>query len=87
MAEEKQLSMAEVRKTIAVSLGAAFGFIIALMWNNVVLGGLATADIHLSASSAVNDWGGWAKGLITAVVMTVVMIVLIILVGRWGGKE
>ena len=35
MAEEKQLSMAEVRKTIAASLGAAFGFIIVIgRWGN-----------------------------------------------------
>src|SRR5438034_1032618 len=64
MAEEKQLSMAEVRKTIAASLGAAFGFIIALMWNNVVLGGLAAANIKLGATSTVGDWGGWAQGVV-----------------------
>ena len=86
MAETKQLSMAEVRKTIATTLGAAFGFIIALMWNSVVLGGLATANIQLTAQNSVGNWGGWAYGLITAVVLTVVMIVLIIVVGRWGSK-
>jgi len=86
MAETKQLSMAEVRKTIATSLGAAFGFIIALMWNSVVLGGLATANIQLTAQNSVGNWGGWTYGLITAVILTVVMIVLIIVVGRWGSK-
>ena len=86
MPEEKQLSMAEVRKTIAVSLGAAFGFIIALMWNSVVLGGLATANIQLTTQNAVGNWTGWAYGLVTALVLTVVMIVLIIVVGRWGSK-
>ena len=86
MAEEKQLSMAEVRKTIAASLGTAFGFIIALMWNNVVLGGLAAANIKLGATSTVGDWGGWAQGVVTAVVLTVVMIVFIIVIGRWGNK-
>jgi hypothetical protein len=86
MAEERSISMGEVRKTIATSLGAAFGFIIALMWNSVVLGGLATADIQLTTQNEVGNWGGWVYGLITALVLTVVMIVLIVLVGRWGSK-
>ena len=45
MAEEKKLSVGEVRKTIAVSLAAAFGFVIALLWNEVVKGGLKVAGI------------------------------------------
>ena len=87
MAEEKQLSMAEVRKTIAVSLGAAFGFIIALTWNSVVLGGLAAGGIQLGTTVKQGDFAGWAYGLVTAVVLTVAMIVLIIVIGRWGSKE
>jgi len=79
--------MAEVRKTIAASLGAAFGFIIALTWNSVVLGALAVGGIQLGTSVAKNDYGGWAYGVVTAVVLTVVMIVLIIVVGRWGNKD
>src|SRR2546421_2455027 len=87
MAEEKQLSMAEVRKTIAASLGAAFGFIIALTWNSVVLGGLAAGGIQLGTTVKQGDFAGWVYGLVTAVVLTVVMIVLIIVIGRWGRKE
>jgi uncharacterized membrane protein len=86
MAEEKQLSMAEVRKTIATSLGAAFGFIIALTWNSVVLGGLAVGGIQLGTSVPQGDYGAWAYGVVTAVVLTIVMILMIIFVGRWGSK-
>lgn len=86
MAEERKISATEVRRTIATSLAAAFGFVIALLWSNVVLGGIATAGINLSPGSAGN-WGGWAVFVATAVVLTVVMIVLIIVISRWGGKE
>ncbi len=41
--------MGEVRKTIATSLGTAFGFVIALVWSNVVLGGLALTGAPLTA--------------------------------------
>jgi len=87
MAEERKISMGEVRKTIATSLGAAFGFVIGLLWSNVVFFGVATAGINLSPGSAAGNWVGWAYFVVTAVVITVVMIVLIIVVGRWGGKE
>jgi len=78
--------MAEVRKTIAVSLGAAFGFIIALLWNNVVMGALSAANVQLGATVGEGQWVTWAYGVVTALVLTIVMIVLIVMVGRWGGK-
>src|SRR2546425_11719496 len=87
MAEEKQLSMAEVRKTIAASLGAAFGFIIALTWNSVVLGGLAAGGIQLGTTVTKGDYGGWAYGLVTAGGVTGVVVGLVIVIGRWGREE
>ena len=86
MAEDKKLSAGEVRKTMATALGAAFGFVIALVWNNVVVGGLATGGINLSSTAVKNDWGAWAIGFVTALILTVFMIVLIIVIGRWGAK-
>ncbi len=83
MADEKKLSMEEVRKTVATSLAAAFGFVIALMWNTVVNSGLKLAGVDTTApSNAVS----WATFLVTAIVITVVMILLIILFGRWGSS-
>jgi hypothetical protein len=86
MAAEKSVSMGEVRKTIATSLGAAFGFIIALLWNSVVLGALATANVPLGATAVKGEWVPWVYGMVSAVVLTVVMVVLIVVVGRWGNK-
>jgi len=83
MAEERRVSMGEVRKTIATSLGAAFGFVIALVWSNVVLGGLALTGAPLTAPK---DAMSLVIGIVTALVLTIFMIVLIIVIGRWGGK-
>jgi uncharacterized protein YacL len=83
--EEKKLSSAEIRKTIAVALGAAFGFIIALVWNNVVVGALTTAG-YSPAMAKLGDWGGWGINVVISVVITIIMVVLIIVVGRWGNK-
>ncbi len=87
MAEDKKLSASEVRRTMATALGAAFGFVIALVWNNVVVGGLATGGINLSSTAKLGDWGAWAIGMVTALILTVFMIILIIVIGRWGSKS
>lgn len=83
MAEEKKLSVAEVRKTMAASLTAAFGFVIALLWNQVVMGGLALAGVN---TTAPKDATAYIIFIVTAIVMTVIMIIFIILFSRWGSK-
>jgi hypothetical protein len=84
MGEEKKLSVSEVRKTIAVSLAAAFGFVIALLWNEVVKSGLVLAGVD----TTLEEYGivDWLLYVVVAVVVTVVMIILIIVIGRWGSK-
>ncbi len=84
MAEDRKLSIAEVRKTIATSLASAFGFVIALLWNQVVQGGLVVAGVSTTAPSNLT---AWAIFLVTAIVLTVVMIIFILLISRLAGKE
>ncbi len=84
MADEKKLSVAEVRKTIAASLGTAFGFVIGLLWNQVVQGGLSLAGVTTTAPA---DALAYVYFLVTAIIVTVVMIIFIIIIGRWGSKE
>ncbi len=84
MADEKKLSVSEVRKTIAVSLAAAFGFVIALLWNEVVKAGITLAGVNLTVEEITLV--GWLGYVVVAVAITVVMIILIIVIGRWGSK-
>jgi len=74
-----------VKKTIATALAAAFGFVIALLWVSVVTGGLKVAGIDPTLDTF--DLGKWIGYLITAIVLTVVMVVLIILVSRLGSSK
>lgn len=82
--EETKLSVSEVRRTIATSLAAAFGFVIALIWKEVVVGGLSIAGINLAGGT---ETMGWVIGMVTATVLTIVMIIFIIVISRWGGKK
>ena len=87
MAEDREISMAEVRKTVSTSLAAAFGFVIALLWNTVVQSGFAVAGIPLGTTATQGNWSGWAVFVVSALVITVVMVLLIVLVGRLAAKE
>jgi uncharacterized protein YacL len=84
MAEEKSLSAREVKLTISTALAAAFGFVIALLWKDVVTGGLTVAGVDMTFGEI--DLVGWLVYMILAVVLTVVMVILIVVVGRWGSK-
>lgn len=84
MSEQKELSKSEVKKTIATSLAAAFGFVIALLWKEVVMGGLAVAGIDVTFQDI--DLGGWLIYMVLAIVLTVFMVMLIVVIGRWGSK-
>jgi len=85
VAEEKKISIREVKRTIATALAAAFGFVIALLWVNVVTGGLKVAKIDPALDTFTVS--KWIVYLITAIVLTVVMVVLIILVSRLGSSK
>jgi len=84
LVEEKKLSKAEVKRTIATSLAAAFGFVIALLWNSVVMGGLKVGGIDTTFDTI--DLVGWLIYVVTAIALTLFMVTLIIVVGRWSSK-
>lgn len=76
---------AEIKKTIATSLGTAFGIVIGMIWTQVVLSGFATAGISLTMAGTT--WGQWAMFVVTAVIVTIICVVAIVLISRWGGKK
>ena len=80
---DRKISRVELKDAIAVALAAAFGFVIALIWKEVVMTALEIAGVTLDATG---DWGDWAIFMVVAVILTVVMVVLIILITRWGKK-
>lgn len=82
---EKKITMAEIRKTIATSLGTAFGIVIGMIWTNVVLGAFATAEIPVTTTGGT--WFQWFYFVIVSVIVTLICVVAIVFIGKWGGKE
>jgi len=77
--------MSEIRKTVATSLGTAFGIVIGMIWTQVVMSGFATAGVSLTATGA--SWGQWSVFVITAATVTMMCVIAIVMIGRWGGKK
>lgn len=80
-----EVTIGEIRKTIATSLGTAFGIVIGMVWTQVVLSAFATAGISLTVVGGT--WLEWGIFAITAVIVTLICVIAIVFIGRWGGKE
>jgi len=79
-----ELSKSEIRKTMATSLGTAFGIVIGMVWTQVVLSAFATGGIPLTTTGGT--WNQWGIFVATAVIVTIICVVAIIMLSRWGGK-
>ena len=80
-----EVSASEIRKTTATSLGTAFGIVIGMVWTQVVLSAFATGGIPLTSTGGT--WAQWSYFVITAFAVTLICVVAIIMIGKWGGKE
>jgi len=80
-----ELSKSEIRKTMATSLGTAFGIVIGMVWTQVVLSAFATGGIPLTTTGGT--WSQWGLFVGTALVVTIICVVAIIMLSRWGGKQ
>jgi hypothetical protein len=72
----------EVRKNVATAILAAFGFMIALVWRDVVKDGVTKL---IEYSSLTGD--GFTFTVITAFITTVICVIGIIYFSRWSEKK
>ena len=77
-------SKAEMKKTIAVAIGGAFGFIVALIWRDIIIGLMNMAGLNVDkfedAASATYAIGG-------AIIITLICVLGIYYISKWGGVE
>ncbi len=81
LAASKRFSR-EVRKNTTTAVLAAFAFIIALVWRDVIQQGVNRLIVYMNLQ---ND--GYAFTVISAIVTTVVCVIGIIYFSRWGEKK
>jgi hypothetical protein len=79
------VSIKEIKSTIAVSIAAAFGFIIALIWKDIIIGAMKLAELWQEGGFA--DTNALIIGIVVGIVITVVAVLGIIFISKWGGVE
>ncbi|MBN1280187.1 MAG: hypothetical protein JXA00_00910 [Candidatus Thermoplasmatota archaeon] len=77
------VTIKEIKSTIAVSIAAAFGFIIALIWKDIIIGAMKLADLW--QEGGFENTTALIIGVVVAIIITVVSVLGIIFISKWGG--
>ena len=74
----------EVKKTIATAIAAAFGFIIALIWRDIIVGLFALGGLKISD---IKDATGATIAIVSGIIITIVCVFAILYISKWGGVK
>jgi hypothetical protein len=77
------VTIKEIKSTIAVAIAAAFGFIIALIWKDIIIGAMKLGGFWQEGGFA--DTNALIIGIVVGVVITLVSVLGIIYISKWGG--
>ena len=77
------VSLKEIKSTIAVAIAAAFGFIIALIWKDIIIGAMKLADLW--QEGGFSDVNALIIGIVVAIIITIVSVLGIVIISKWGG--
>jgi hypothetical protein len=79
------IKLTEVKINIATAIAAAFGFVIALLWRDVIIGILKYTGYWqeggFDSSEAI------IAGVILVIIITIICVFGIMFVSKWGGIE
>jgi hypothetical protein len=79
------VKISEVKINIATAVAAAFGFVIALLWRDIIIGLLKLGGLW--QDGGFNDVTGAAVAIVVAIVITVICVFGIMYISKWGGIE
>ena len=79
------VTVKEVKSTIAVTIAGAFGFIIALIWKDIIIGAMKLANLW--QDGGFPDYTALGIGIVVAIIITIVAVLGILYITKWGGVE
>jgi hypothetical protein len=79
------VTIKEVKSTIAVAIAGAFGFIIALIWKDIIIGAMKLYGVW--REGGFENETGLIIGIVVALVITIVAVFGILFITKWGGIE
>ena len=75
-------TLGDVKINIATAIAAAFGFVIALIWKEIIVGLFALAGLTIND---ITDATGAAIAVIAGIIITIVCVIGIMYISKWGG--
>jgi len=79
------VKLGEVKINIATAIAAAFGFVIALLWRDIIIGLLKLANLW--QDGGFSDTTGAIVGIVVAIVITILCVFGIMYISKWGGID
>jgi len=77
------IKISEVKISIATAIAAAFGFIIALIWKDIIIGLMVLADLWQEGGPT--SWANAGIAIFGGIVITIVAVLGILFISKWGG--
>ncbi len=77
------VKLGDVKINIATAIAAAFGFVIALLWRDVIIGILKFYDLW--REGGFNDEMGIAVGVVVVIIITILCVLGVMYISKWGG--
>ena len=78
------VKLGEVKITMATAIAAAFGFIIALIWKEIIVGLFALAGLTIND---IADIGSAGIAIVSGIIITIICVFGIVYISKWGGVE
>lgn len=78
------VGLKDVKINIATAIAAAFGFIIALIWKEIIVGIFAYFNLKIDD---LTTHTGIAIAVVTGIIITVLCVLGILYISKWGGVE
>ena len=78
------VTIKEVKSTIAIAIAGAFGFIVALIWRDIIIGLMNMAGLNVES---FENTGEAAVAIVVAIIITLICVLGILYITKWGGVE
>ena len=73
----------EVKINIATAIAAAFGFVIALLWRDIIIGLLKMTPFW--SEEGFSDATGAVVAIVLVIIVTILCVLGVMYISKWGG--
>ena len=79
------IKLKEVKINIATAIAAAFGFVIALLWRDIIIGLMKMTPFW--SEEGFTDATGAVVAVVMVIIVTILCVFGIMYISKWGGIE